>query len=51
MADEDVPELALAQGDRIFMCPTAQVVYPEPILPAVLAEMLFPGDWSILPPG
>jgi hypothetical protein len=50
-AEQDVPEHGIVVGDQMWACMSYGVVYPEPVLPAVLAELLFPDDWSILPPG
>jgi hypothetical protein len=38
-------------GGAYWYCLSAGVVYPGPILPAVLGELLFPGDWLIPPVG
>lgn len=38
-------------GDPFWSCLDAAVVYMPATFPAVLAEILFPDDWSIVPPG
>ena len=50
-AEEPDPGGRWAAGDVMWTCPTDGVIYVPPVLGGVLAEVLFPSEWSLLPPG
>lgn len=50
VAAEDVPEHALVSGNTVWTCVTEGIVYPTSLAPALLLELLFDGEWSVLPP-
>lgn len=43
--------LGLEPGDTEWTCLSYGIVYPTPIAQGILAELLFPDDWTLLPPG
>jgi hypothetical protein len=47
----DGPLIAEEDGKFSAYCPSIGVVYAPPFTLGALAELLFPDDWSILPPG
>lgn len=50
-APQDYPEYGIQEGDVMGACPSIGVIYLPPFSGAALAEMLWPEDWSLLPPG
>lgn len=48
--DEAIPSLGLEPGDVLWGCMQYGVVYMPAIVPPLLAELLFPDDWSLVIP-
>lgn len=49
----DSPSIYESPGGTSYQlaCPSVGIVYVPPLAQAALLELLFPDDWSILPPG
>lgn len=43
----------IIENDGVFYpaCSSTGIFYVPQLLPAVLGELLFPSEWSIIPPG
>ena len=52
--EESYPEWDLSAGDLVWVCQgelAVGIVYPPSLTPAILADLFWPDDWSIVPPG
>ena len=49
--DEPDPQAPYQTGREYAGCPVTGVFYAPPLTAAVLADILWPEQWSIVPPG
>lgn len=50
LLDNDDPNAPWGPGIYVA-CASIGVFYPAPVIPALLAELLFPSQWAVVPPG